>query len=258
MLICNRELLKAARTYYVRTDGNDSNSGLENTAGGAFLTIQKAVDVVYDTLDFGGFDVTIQIGDGTYTAGALINGPQTGRGTFTIQGNATTPSNVVISTTNAHAFKLDRYAVLTLRDLEMRTTSFGTCLQVLSSKVNHSNLVFGPAATFHIQVSFGSTVVAGNYAIKGSAQTHIHVGTGATIWMNAITVTLTGTPNFSASFIYATLCGAAHAQSITFTGSATGSRYHIDSNSAVLTFGAGVNYLPGNAAGSLASGGEYA
>src|SRR3989442_1721230 len=87
-----RELLTAARTYYVRTDGSDSNTGLSNTAGGAFLTIQKAIDVA-TTADLNGFTVTLKLGDGTYTSPLSLK-PFVGAGEIVIEGNTATPGNV--------------------------------------------------------------------------------------------------------------------------------------------------------------------
>lgn len=49
-----------AATYYVRTDGNDSNTGTANTSGGAWLTVSKAAS----TLVAGD---TVVIADGRYT-----------------------------------------------------------------------------------------------------------------------------------------------------------------------------------------------
>jgi hypothetical protein len=78
---CNsgsRERLTADRNYYVRTDGSDSNTGLANTAGASFLTIQKAVDVVCNDIDLGDYLVTINVAAGNYaeevTVGDYVGG----------------------------------------------------------------------------------------------------------------------------------------------------------------------------------------
>lgn len=77
-----RERLTTNRIYYVRTDGNDSNDGLSNAAGGAFLTLQGALNRVAQ-IDLNGFSVTIQLANGTYAAGGIV--PATiGRPTSTI------------------------------------------------------------------------------------------------------------------------------------------------------------------------------
>jgi hypothetical protein len=104
-------------TYYVRTDGSDSNTGLANTAGGAFLTIQKAVDVV-QALDFGhnhSAQVTIQLGNGTHDGGIIL-GPLTNFNyeittypeetdqSVLILGDRATPANVVITDTGVAQF----------------------------------------------------------------------------------------------------------------------------------------------------------
>jgi hypothetical protein len=66
-----RERLTGNRTYYVRTDGNDGNNGLANTADGAFLTIQRAIDVAA-TQDLSGYKVAISVGAGTFTGKVTI------------------------------------------------------------------------------------------------------------------------------------------------------------------------------------------
>lgn len=88
-ITASREKQTANTTYYVRTDGSDSNDGLTDSAGGAFLTIQHAVDVI-KAYDWGGFFVTVQIGAGTFSETVNINALQfVGIGGLTFTGTLT-------------------------------------------------------------------------------------------------------------------------------------------------------------------------
>ncbi|AIQ29375.1 hypothetical protein P40081_15370 [Paenibacillus sp. FSL P4-0081] len=70
-------------TYYVRTDGNDGNTGLANTAGGAFKTITKAVSMLPQVINH---SLTLNIAAGAYSESVVITG-FTGNGRLDIVGD---------------------------------------------------------------------------------------------------------------------------------------------------------------------------
>ncbi len=127
-----RAQLSASRTYYVRADGSDSNTGLAYTAGGAFLTLQHAVDVVY-TLDALGQDITIIVGPGTYV-GCTLDGPLPGGNSSTLQiwgRNAANtdfdPVNTIVHATSGNCFTVQNGAVVTIRGFGLIADA-GNCL----------------------------------------------------------------------------------------------------------------------------------
>jgi hypothetical protein len=113
-------VLSANRTYYVRTDGSDANNGLANTAGGAFLTVQKAIDTVA-AIDLSSYAVTIQMADGTYS-GPVILKAYVGAGPVTIQGNTGTPSNVVLNSTSGHLLDVGVTHKYVLNGIKLQTS----------------------------------------------------------------------------------------------------------------------------------------
>jgi hypothetical protein len=256
-----RDVLTANRTYYVRTDGNDGNSGLANTSGGAFLTIQKAIDTVA-TLDISIYMVTVQIADGTYTGANVLKNVVgfAAAGNLVIKGNNATPANVVISTASANAFGADGItSVWDIKDLKLQTTTIGSGISANNgASVRYGNVNFGVCASYHTIANLGSTITAiSNYAVSGGAVSHWYSVNGSRQSANAVTVTITGTPAFSGAWALSLGNAVITCFSDTFSGSATGARYSVTGNGYLFTNGGGATYLPGNAAGSTASGGQY-
>lgn len=262
-----RERLTANRTYYVRTDGNDSNTGLVDTAGGAFLTLTRFAAVV-KLLDVNGYTVTCQIGDGTYTAGASFLEAIPGCGynnPITIQGNSGTPANVVISTTSAQCFESYHGASIYVKDLKMQTTTGGVCLQTAYGGITrYGNVVFGACASIHINTTHGGKAYCTNaYSITGGGVAHHHADQNGVNHISGVTITLTGTPAFSAYFSGASAGGSTKYSSITFSGSATGPYFFVHKCGCIDisgNAGASLTWLPGNSAGTAvtATYGAYA
>jgi hypothetical protein len=249
-----REVLTANRTYYVRTDGNNGNSGLANTSGGAFLTLQRAYDVITQTLDLGGLNVTVQIADGTYGGGLAVTQPWSGGGAVTLQGNSGTPANVIISTTGADCFSTTGVlpGVLAIKDMKLQTTTSGSGINHQAVGVlQFSGINFGACATVHLLTSLSgaSIVCTGNYTISGGAIYHAVVSKSAVINIQSRTITLTGTPAFASAFALVNPFGLLVIDGNTFSGSATGVRYSVSNGGTIYTGGAGTTYLPGGTAG---------
>lgn len=248
-----RERLTDARTYYVATTGNDSNDGL--TSGAPFATIQKAVDVVC-SLDLSIYQATIQLADGTYTAGATLN-PYVGALTPIIQGNSSTPGNVIIST-DATAMLLTAPVPWSVKNFKITTSAgAGIAASVPGAVIDLAGIEFGACATQHIEATDGALItISGAYSITGNAGNHLVAGRlGSVRCFGGFTVSVSAA--FSI-FALATQLGSIRYSNITFSGSATGARYSAVLNSVISTNGGGASYLPGNAAGSTATGGQYA
>ena len=248
-----REVLSADRTYYVRTDGSDSNNGLANTSGGAFLTIQKAINVV-GGLDLGIYNVTIQVGSGTFNGAITVGAPWVGFGSVTLLGDTTTPANVVLSVTSSDLITALNYGRLNVAGLKFTTTTSGSALAAL---VNGSITItgkcdFGACATAHMLCASGGTItcISRAYNITGGAAYHVYCQAMPGVTIFGTTITISGTPNFSSQTVVATNNGYVRWASNSVSGSATGVRYAATAGGQIQTDGGGTSVIPGNSAGS--------
>lgn len=253
-----RVQLTADTTYYVREDGDDDNDGLADSATRSFATIQRAFDVL-GTKDTAGYDVTIQVADGTYTDLVVVqNLYASGGSTITLLGNPATPSSCLISVTGNHALKFSNTS-LTINGFKLSTTTSGSCIVAdLNAFVLVGEIEFGAAAGYHVQSDTGALIYfLSNYTISGSSYGHMHGSLGGNIQCPSLTITLTGTPAWGSQFARAVFASTIYISGCTFSGSATGTRYDVGLNGIIYTGGGGANYLPGDAAGSAWSGGQY-
>lgn len=247
-----REKLTANRTYYVRTDGSDSNTGLVNSSGGAFLTIQKAIDTVA-ALDISIYNVTISVGAGTYTAGVTVNGPWVGTGTVSLVGDTTTPSNVIISTTGSNCVLALQGGKLTIGGFKFVTTTSGSHINAAGGVINVTGKVeFGASAAQQIiSASYGLVNISANYTISGGGTIHWYVESYGQIFAVVLTITLSGSPVFSTAFAHAaTSPSLVDCRANTYSGSAgaTTPRYTVGAGGVINTGTGSTTALPGTGA----------
>lgn len=184
----SRPLLLADRTYFVRSDGSNSNNGLTNSSTGAFLTWDAAATALL-AIDFNGFNVTVQNGNGaTYTAAIILTQAWVGGGTITydLGGGA-------ISTTGI-AFKLDGFCMPAQITVQSGTLGGGFAIShsALGKLQLGAGLTFSTCTDRHLQ----ATAVGANieltfvsYNISGGAKSHYFAVDGGRIICGGCTAT---------------------------------------------------------------------
>jgi hypothetical protein len=248
------------KTLYVRDDGNDANDGLTDTAGGAFLTWQAAIDFVA-SIDFNGFTVTIrcdQAGPVSFTGVMVIPAMVGQKDTedFLIQGDTTTPANCIINSSTT---------CITIQNARCKITGFklqssaGNAITATGIGCEFLGGVFdfGVVSSTHILVSSMARVqMQSSYSISGNASAHIVSAANAFFSTSTITVTVGASLTFGA---FAQVGGQGYlgASSITFsTTVATGGRALGSSNGFILTGSGAQTWFPGNANGTFTTGSQ--
>lgn len=250
--------------FYVNSStGNDANVC---TIASTCATIQRAMNVIATLFNLGGFNATINVtcASPPCTYATAVNVPVwTGQGTVTLLGDATTPTNVVVSGAisvgvGSAAGSPQRGTALSLSGLKLTAT---TALSIFdgSKAAIVGNMNFGGGGNQINLARHGDLRIASSYTVSAGGVAHIALtqnsvannGTGTYV------VTLSGTPAWSGGFITLNLASTLNfGGGISFTGGGTGTRYTCANNS-VLNLSATANTVlanVGNANGSPATG----
>jgi len=259
------DTLQQTLNYYVRTDGDDDNDGLANTAARAFKTIQAAVDYLYHikrdhNQNSAGVSVKINIADGTYSEVVKLR-TMAAFESVRIIGNVSTPANVVIAgTTDAINGTKPVSTAYSIESCKL-TAAAGSCIRAeAGTQISFTGVNFGSATVAHIQVNAGGTVLcAGSYSISGGGALHGYATNGGIIDYGAATITATVTANVTFSNATIKLAGlaVAHIDSTKVTWSlgvytVTGKRYALSGLSVLDLNSGGGSYIPGSIAGTTA------
>ena len=245
--VAAREKLSADRTYYVRPDGNDANTGLADTAGGAFLTLQAAFSAAAE-LDHGGFTVTISAADNAWgeSVVAYARVPDL---TLVLTGSAPAAVTVTSITVNSGV-------ALSLSGLKLVSASGSQLTLKAGAECAISGAVeFGATSAAQVAVNGGffSLGSGGTITISGNATSFMLLQIGGRFEQGTGggQIVLSGTPAFSTAFVNLNrFSGARFLRATPFSGVATGVKYKIDSTSFVETGEAVRNAdLPGDKLG---------
>lgn len=253
-----REKRNADLTIYVRKDGNDSNDGFSNGAGGAKLTIGAAM-LSASQLDFNSKAVKVKLASsGIWDEKVLVPTVVGLKNTedFYLEGDTTTPGNTIIRNTNGYAPAIEVLGTrIKVGYVRVTAPNNGYGINPAESGVVNiaDGLEFGDCTGgFHIYANnCGIVNKFQPYKIVGPATAHAAAIFSGAIYLGAGAVDGGSLALAFTAFALAENGGTIFANGVTFTncGSFTGKRYQQNSGGSIQTYG-NPNIFPGNAAGT--------
>jgi hypothetical protein len=253
--------------------GNDaSGTGISATPTVAFITLQGAINYLQQSIDPGNFKVTVKAacagGGGVALYGntsvnmPLIGGNQaTNTPSVIIEGDTTTPSNCLAQDLGAigSVFAVEQNANVQIQGFLISSTTSGGygILSDTGANLWLGNMTYGAMSgggnPAHINAHAGGRAFClTSYSVTGTSGFHWSIERGGFLECAGITITITGTPNFTGAFAYADNGGQIYSPGVTFSGSATGVRYFAQYMGSIHTLSASTTYFPGNSAGTPA------
>ena len=258
-----RTTLTGNATYYVSTSGSDSAAG---TSGAPWQTLQHAANVILQTVDSAGFNVTIQAANNTFTAGVAFNAPLIGGGTLTLQGDTSTtyPSAplAIISATSQDCVSATNGAVVNVSGFTLQTTTQGNGLNALKDGqiIVSGNMRFGSMGGQGADMTannLGRIEVDVSFSTTGTKVSTFDVHADASLNVgSSVAVTLVASPTYTA-FASATKVSFMELAGITYSGAATsGLQYIVTGNSLIDTNANTTNWPTGLASNTTNTGGQ--
>ena len=253
-----RERFSADRVFYVRADGNDSNTGLADTAAAAFQTLQGAANAVRRRYDPAGYEVAFLIGVGTFAPATFD--------AWTAAVTIASTSGVAVTT--EITAPAGQYAILSRRGTKttvqnIKTVGVGGGLSASNAgHLIYAGVSFANAGAQVYAEYGGLCVAAGAYQITTGAAQHWLANAGGNIVAQGMTISIPAAVAFT-HFALAQGSGSningGGGLGISGAGVAgtTGQRYLVNTNAVINMAGAGASALPGDVAGAAATGGQY-
>lgn len=241
-------------TFYVRQDGNDANSGTENSPQGAWQTLQGALAKIMDW-DFRQYQLTLSVGTGQWDASGIAL-PNLGRCAlpprFVGQGDET----VLNLSGGSTGFFTNRPESWWQIDSVKFVLSGSVRVQNISGYMDFRNVNFtGTTSAPMLFWGNGAAGTIGSCAFSGTAASIINTNAGGQIVMTG-DISISGTYTNVVNILNGGLSVGADSGAV-FSGSPTGRRYYVARNGVLDTLGGGPNFIPGTSAGVADNGGIY-